>query len=223
MTEASKAKKSLAGRPSFNLLPGVRTAMAQAGFTRVSTLWQAFRDAMEDAHKDDPALTFSYQRILDLTSGERCFDKESGGYTPLAELMADFLKAEPCDLYGSVPDSVRVHDIDPDQMMAAERTEGFTQPEDHVLQRERERAVQACFDKLTEIDPRGARVLRLLHGLDEEGPLDKQGVAEVMGITTTRVSFMEARATARLKHLITRSYAQLNRSGGWGLRYDLNI
>lgn len=219
MTKSPEKDKGLPGRPSRNILPGMRAAMEAQGYTRVSTLWRAFSSVVEAEQEG----TLSYQRVLDLSNGDGCFDPASGGYTPMAELMADFLKASPAEVFGAMPNDPRAYDIDPDQLEQAQRIEGYSQPEDHVWQRQREKALDECFAKLVLTDKRGAQVIRMRHGLDGDEPMTLEQIADTMNISTQRVRQMEMRATARLKTLIEKSYATPSAPNGWVPRYTLNI
>ena len=221
MADITGKKKNLPGRASIHLLPGMRAAMEEAGFTRVSELWRAFKNAIEARQENLP---LSYQRTLDLSNGEGCFDPDSGAYTPLAEMMADFLHAQPSELFGAMPDDPRVYDINPDHLPSEERIEGFTQPEDICMQREREHALKQCFDQLTLIDESGTRVLRLRYGLDNDGPpLEREEVARIMHISVPRVRDLELRAMARLKYFILKSYARPVNLNDWSPHYNLDI
>jgi|GEM_PF-3361311 RNA polymerase sigma factor (sigma-70 family) len=219
MTKSPEKDKGLPGRPSLNILPGMRAAMAAQGYTRVSTLWRAFSSVVEAEQEG----TLSYQRVLDLSNGEGCFDPASGGYTPMAELMADFLKASPADVFGAMPNDPRAYDVDLDQLEQAQRIEGYSQPEDHVWQRQREKALDECFAKLALTDKRGAQVIRMRHGLDGDEPMSFEAIASAMDISSERVRQMEARALFRLRALIIKSYATPSAPNGWAPRYTLNI
>lgn len=220
MTKQPEKDKGLPGRPSLNMLPGVRDAMKAQGYNRVSSLWRAFKNAADMRQED---MTASYKNLLDITSGEGCFDDISGAYTPLAESVADFLNAQPVDLFGAMPNDPRAYDIDPDDLQATPRTEGLTQPEDHALQREREKVLAACFEKMALTDERGVQILRMRHGLNGDEPMKLEEVANTMNISMQRVRQIEMRATARLKALIIKSYAVPSAPDGWAPRYTLSI
>lgn len=213
------AKKNLPGRLSVSLLPAMRTAMTEAGYTRITELWRDFKVAMEGQQQD---IALSYQRILDLSNGEGVCEPDGDAYTRSAELMAAFLGAHPQDLFGALPSDPHDYDVDPDHIPAEERDENFTQPEDHVLQRERAQAIGKCLDQLAVVDEKGAEAIRLRYGLANGIPLTLGETAEEMGMTAERVRHLEARATARLRALITRQYARVE-DRTWTTVITLNI
>ncbi len=207
--------ESVAGRPSVHLLPSVRTAMEEAGFTRVSILQRAF-----NATRHAPEEARSYDDISSLVKGENCFDRETGGYTALAEDMADFLKKQASDVFGVMENSPRVHDVDFDRLPQEDRTAGLTQPEDYVLQREREEAVRKS---LAQLPDRHAQVLSLRFGLNGEHPHTHAEIAQQLNVSISRIGQIEERAIRNLRKLIMESYTTRSKSDRWSFVRALHI
>lgn len=220
MTVKAARDYAIAGRHSAHLLPAVRQAMKEAGLARVSTLWRSFNEARRMPADMAPDDAEPYHSILALANGETCFDPEHGGYTVLAEDIADFLNKRPHELFGAVTQSVRVYDVDPDQHVPEARTEGLSPVEDDVLQRQRVAALDACLAQMGEKD---AQVIRLRYGLKGEPPMTRAELAAFWDVSEVRIKTLEGRAISRLRPLIRKSYADCAGGPLWGHQFTLNI
>ena len=220
MTIKHVRDKALAGRASTYLLPAVRCAMKEAGVPHVAALSRAFNDARRLPATLAPDDAVSYKSMLALVNGEAPFDSALGGYTTLAEDVADFLKKSPHELFGIAADSMRDHAVDPEQLPQDERTQGFSAPEEDVWQYERVAALDKC---LAQLDERYAEVIRLRYGLNGEVALTSAEIAQRWNISEPRVKQLEARAEARLKWLVQKDYGHWSKGGYWGRQFTLHI
>ncbi len=220
MTVKAARDYAIAGRYSANLLPTVRQAMEEAGLPRVSTLWRSFNEARRMPADMAPDDAESYQSILSLVNGETCFDPEHGGYTVLAEEVADFLNKRPHELFGAATQSARAYGVDPDQHVPEARTEGLTPVEDDVLQRQRVDALNTCLAQMGEKD---AQVIRLRYGLNGEQPLSRTELAALWDVSEMRIKTLEGRAISRLRPLIRKSYGEWTGGALWGRQFTLHI
>ena len=85
-------------------------------------------------------------------------------------------------------------------------TDGFTQPEDALREKQRREAIEQCLDIVASTDPRGAQALRLRFGLDGGEPMTFQEIGDVMGFSGTRARNLEARASAALRGILFKDY-----------------
>ena len=85
-------------------------------------------------------------------------------------------------------------------------TDGFTQPEDALREKQRLEAIEECLNIVARTDPRGVQALRLRFGLDGGDPMTFREVGEAMGVSGMRANTLQFRASAALRGVLFKNY-----------------